>query len=368
MPAPARIASRTAAGVLTALLGLCGLLLPAAALTIWPVGDSLTSGFTRPGAYRPQLYAHLTNAGITVDLVGSATNDSTASLAAAGETHHDGHSGWFIADTPSGSSDNGKGIHEHVQAWHGGIAEPDVILLMIGTNDLNGGNSVSSAPARFELLLTRLEALSPAARIVVGSVPKASETNTYKNPSVTQLNASIDSFNAKVLQIVTAHADNGRTVEFLDVNAAMTLADLGSDGLHFSQAGYDKLGGVWATAILSSPYRIWAADHAGNGPPDGDHDRDGTPNGVEFFIGEAGATFTRNPGPDASGTVTWPNGGNIPAGDYGSQFSVQTSSSLGGWVDVASTDPLLSNTPSQVSYSLPPGEPAAFVRLSVDPD
>lgn len=360
--------SGTFPALLVSAVGLCGLWLPAEVLTIWPVGDSLTSGFTRPGAYRPKLYTDLTHAGVTVDYVGSATNDSTTLLTSAGEANHDGHSGWFIADTPAGSSDNGKGLYEHVQGWHSGIAAPDVILLMIGTNDLNGNNSVSGAPARFELLLTRLETLSPAARIIVGSVPKASETNIYKNASVTNLNASISSFNADVLQIVNNHAANGAKVEFLDVNAAMTLGDLGSDGLHFSQAGYDKLGDVWAASILSAPYSIWAAEHAGNGSPGNDFDKDGTVNGIEYFMGEPDATFTPIAAPDATGTVTWPNGGNIPDSGYGIQFVVQTSTNLSAWSDVASDDPRLTNAPDEVSYELPSGDHSRFVRLSVDPD
>ena len=231
-------------------IGAAATAFPASAVTIWPVGDSLTSGFTRPGAYRPQLYTTLTNAGQAVDFVGSATNDATTLLTTAGETHHDGHSGWFIADAASSSIDNGKGIYDNVQSWHASIAPPGVILLMIGTNDLNQGNLVAGAADRFEQLLTRLETLEPTARIIVGSVPKASETNTYKNPAVTGLNDSINSYNTSLLAIVEDHAANGKKVEFLDVNAAMTLADLGSDGLHFSQAGYDKLGNLWANAVL----------------------------------------------------------------------------------------------------------------------
>ncbi|MES2440033.1 MAG: SGNH/GDSL hydrolase family protein [Verrucomicrobiota bacterium] len=237
--------------VLGALFVMSATLMSAGAVVIWPIGDSLTSGFTRAGAYRPQLYTALTRSGVPVDFVGSATNDSTAALTTVGQTNHDGHSGWFISDTAAGTADNGKGIYESVQGWHAGVTPPGVILLMIGTNDLNGNNSVSTAPARFELLLARLETLSPTARIIVGSVPKASETNTYKNAAVTALNTSINTYNSSIRGIVSTHAANGKKVEFLDVNAAMALTDLGSDGLHFSQAGYDKLGNLWAGAVLA---------------------------------------------------------------------------------------------------------------------
>ncbi|MES2474999.1 MAG: GDSL-type esterase/lipase family protein [Verrucomicrobiota bacterium] len=223
---------------------------PAWAVTIWPIGDSLTSGFTVAGAYRPSLYNNLIRAGEPVTFVGSSTADATTTLTTTGQFRHDGHSSWFIADTPGSSMDNGKGLYESVQSWHATIPSPQVILLMIGTNDLNLNNSVSTASGRFALLLSRLEGLSPSARIIVGAVPKASETNRYKDASVTTLNASIQSYNNSISAVVAAHAANGKKVEFLDVNAAMTLADLGSDGLHFSQAGYNKLGSLWASAVL----------------------------------------------------------------------------------------------------------------------
>ncbi len=220
------------------------------AVTIWPLGDSLTSGFNVPGAYRPQLHADLTAAGWSVDFVGTATNDATPYLTTRGETHHDGHSGWFIADAAGSSIDNGRGLYDSVGGWVSVIGQPDIILLMVGTNDLNRNNLVATAPARFDLLLSRLASLAPAARIIVGSVPGASETNIYKDASVTALNASIDTFNASLASIVSSQAGSGVNVELLDVNAAMTLADLASDGLHFTQAGYNKLGGLWAEAIL----------------------------------------------------------------------------------------------------------------------
>ena len=225
--------------------------LPAAAVTIWPVGDSLTSGFNVAGGYRTQLYNDLTAAGQAVNFVGSSTADAAPLLSSVGETNHDGHSGWFIADASSSTVDNGKGILENVATWYAGIAErPDIILLMIGTNDINRGNFVSTAPGRLNTLVTRLAVLAPDARIIVGSIPTAKEDNAYKGSTVTHLDAAIRDFNAGVVTTVGYQASLGRRVEFLDVYGAMDLADLSGDGLHFTKAGYNKLGSVWAGAIL----------------------------------------------------------------------------------------------------------------------
>ncbi len=111
-------------------------------------------------------------------------------------------------------------------------------------------------------------------------------------------------------------------------------------------------------------YADWADDNAGGQTADLDFDNDGVPNGVEYFM-NAAAGFTANPAL-VGGTVTWTNGGNIPSGEYGTTFVVQTSTNLSSWTDVLISDPNLSNTAGSVSYT--PTAPAPFfVRLLVTP-
>jgi hypothetical protein len=62
--------------------------------------------------------------------------------------------------------------------------------------------------------------------------------------------------------------------------------------------------------------------------------------------------FTSNPARDATKTVRWPNGGNIPSSEYGTVFVVQTSADLVSWTDVPVTEPNLVNTSGSVSYTL----------------
>jgi len=69
-------------------------------------------------------------------------------------------------------------------------------------------------------------------------------------------------------------------------------------------------------------------------------------------------------------TVTWPNGGNIPASAYGTQFVVQTSADLVNWTDVP-VGSVTTNTDGpggSVTYTLPGGGGPIFVRLSVTPN
>jgi hypothetical protein len=113
----------------------------------------------------------------------------------------------------------------------------------------------------------------------------------------------------------------------------------------------------------SSPYAGWATDYAGDQTANLDWDNDGVPNGVEYFM-NATAGFTANPGL-VGNTVTWPNGGNIPSTDYGTQFVVQTSTDLVIWEDVGEGN--LDTNDGSLSYTVS-GPDKQFVRLKVTPN
>ena len=128
-----------------------------------------------------------------------------------------------------------------------------------------------------------------------------------------------------------------------------------------TQSVFDNL-----SVTVTPDYTSWATDNAGGQAANFDWDNDGVSNGVEFFM-NAAPGFTANPGL-VGNTVTWPNGGNISASTYGTQFVVQTSSDLVTWNEVAEGD--LNNTAGSLSYSVDPANAPAkqFVRLKVTPN
>lgn len=135
-------------------------------------------------------------------------------------------------------------------------------------------------------------------------------------------------------------------------------------GLPAAPAGF-SVRASGSQVILTEGYDAWKVANAGSQGPELDFDGDGVPNGVEYFMGETGSTFTANPVP-VNGKVTWKRN---PANGIAS-FKVQVSETLasGSWTDF--TPPHASideSVASQVSFTLPTGAARKFCRLVVVP-
>lgn len=215
-------------------------LLPAAAqadplpLKVMPLGDSITvgsGGTANLGGYRDKLFTLLTNAGYAPDFVGTQTNNS--SLLA--DPDHQGQGGWRIAQ-----------IDSNIEAWLAAVASPDFVLLHIGTNDFGGNDNISTAINRLDALVLKIATLRPDTNIIVTNLMVRGEPH---NTNIQNL------FNPQVPGMVDAHAAAGRKVSFLDMRAAVPLADM-PDNLHPNQTGYDKMADAWMSgiqAVISPP-------------------------------------------------------------------------------------------------------------------
>jgi autotransporter-associated beta strand protein len=120
-------------------------------------------------------------------------------------------------------------------------------------------------------------------------------------------------------------------------------------------------------------YSAWASLNGAGPNLNDDHDNDGVDNGVEYFIGgPTGNTtgFTPLPGVTNTGgtlSVTWTKAAGY-TGTYGTDFVVQTSSTLSGiWTnEILSPDPgfTVVITGNDVKYTFPAGT-KNFARLKV---
>lgn len=218
---------------------------------IWPLGDSVTYGAGVAGGYRTTLYTNLAARGYSFQLVGTVTDNPSAVLTAAGQARHDGHSGYSITNAVNLDGTSRNGIYEGVVSWYGSIAPPDVILLLIGINDLNTDYQIATAPARLDLLVARLFEYFPHTRLLVASLPDADQNNGYRHGAVNNITTAVLNYNAGVALVVANHRAMGQNIALVDLHGGLTLADL-ADGLHPTTNGYVKMGNIWADAVVAA--------------------------------------------------------------------------------------------------------------------
>jgi hypothetical protein len=103
-----------------------------------------------------------------------------------------------------------------------------------------------------------------------------------------------------------------------------------------------------------------------------DHDHDGVPNGIEYFLGGNANTtgFTALPGvvKASNGTlsVTWTKAAAGYTGVYGTDYVVQSSTTLTGtWMDEPATGGGVTVTGNEVKHTFPSGSFQKFARLKV---
>ena len=122
---------------------------------------------------------------------------------------------------------------------------PNIVLLMIGTNDINGNINVSTAPTRLGQLIDEIIADAPTALVVVATIIPIANDGT---------NQRIPNYNAAIPGLVATrvaagkHVDAGRQLRGVGPGSDFRTA-LMVDNLHPNDAGYARLGQTFYDAI-----------------------------------------------------------------------------------------------------------------------
>jgi len=230
-------------------------------LRIMPLGDSITrgSGFGY-GNYRRPLQSLLTRGGYAFEFVGANTEQSQNYHGSDPEQNftpyqpsHEGYGGFRIEQISGDTSAKDDGGVSYPGLTPTLAADkPDIVLLMLGTNDVNqafdpggpgyagGSGFAADAAGRLDTLIGRLYASSPDLTVVVAAITPLADPAKEKQAKA---------YNAFVPQIVAAHRKQGQHVLFADMHAVLTPADLSPDGIHPGTLGYDKMARVWYQAM-----------------------------------------------------------------------------------------------------------------------
>jgi lysophospholipase L1-like esterase len=241
-------------------------------IRVMALGDSITAGVgphgspSRDGGYRGELGALLERDGYKVAFVGSRTDDSAGIVNRA----HEGWPGYVVRSFPS---DPGPGqlygalVRSALQR-----ADPDVVLLMAGTNDLLRlerhvpGYTLPAILTSMNLLIGEIVAQRPNAIVVVAPVVASPRIGACTLRDFTGDDPCSAASDGGLHAIADAYAERGARVAFVPAMASAVPRDRDHfpDGIHpTGAAGYDVVASVWFSAIAGltqAPEKNVAAD------------------------------------------------------------------------------------------------------------
>jgi lysophospholipase L1-like esterase len=193
-------------------------------LRVMPLGASSTvgKGSWETAGYRGPLQELLARDGVQVDLVGSQ-RDGPDSVP---DRDHEGHSGITL-----------EAMQPRVAEWVR-RADPDVVLLHNGTNDLLQGASAEEAAEHLEGVLSEIVRVSDAHVIVAGAwAPLPGDERDREE------------FERLAAVAVAGYWERGHSMRFVDATGLLTPDQL-ADGLHPNAAGYRVIAEMWHREVL----------------------------------------------------------------------------------------------------------------------
>ncbi|TGO16252.1 hypothetical protein BTUL_0030g00370 [Botrytis tulipae] len=195
-----------------------------------PLGNSITYGYLSSdgNGYRLGLRNLLTSAGNTVQYVGSVRAGNMS------DNFNEGHPGAVISE-----------IAEYAKLSL--PEDPNLVLLMAGTNDMNNFDNVTTAPDRLSGLIDEITSAVPNVTLIVAQLTPASNTT---------VDDAMVAFNSKIPDIVASKVSTGQKVFTVNMMDYVTVNDL-VDGLHPTDYGYQQMAKAWFAGIQQVQKNGW---------------------------------------------------------------------------------------------------------------
>jgi lysophospholipase L1-like esterase len=122
---------------------------------------------------------------------------------------------------------------------------PDVVLIMLGTNDVFGITATDKMKATMDKLVSSIFEQSPNVTVVLASICPIAK--------IAARDADVNAYNAVLPDIVQEQKALGHKIAFADIHSVVTPADLSGDKVHPSATGYKKMAALWYSVLTGEP-------------------------------------------------------------------------------------------------------------------
>jgi lysophospholipase L1-like esterase len=218
---------------------------PGTACVVLPLGDSITWGYLAPwaatnGGYRVELFRQAVLANKNITFVGSQTNGPDTVQSKPFPKANEGRPGYTIETAGDHPGIAGQITDSAISQGH-----PNIVLLMIGTNDVNLGLDLAKAPNRLGKLIDEIVTDAPKALVVVSNILPFADAKFAE---------AVSTYNAAIPGVVAARVADGKHVVFFDSYTAFSkvpnyATSNMSDYVHPNDAGYAVMGKAFYDAI-----------------------------------------------------------------------------------------------------------------------
>lgn len=240
---------------------------------IMPLGDSITAGYPVVGGYRQPLQDLLRAKGYTYSFVGrvdqyvpsTMTFVPTSATGYSGgmiQPSHEGYRGHRIDELATGVNNGVYNGSQHPLTIERTIAigNPDVVLLLAGTNDAAQGYDpgglgynhepgfAGDAAARLDLLIERILGARAGVMVVVASI-----TPTHLDSDIAGVDERVQGINRYLPLIVDKYRRAGFHIALADMSHAFAPSAETVDGIHPTGSGYQGMARAWFQAITGLP-------------------------------------------------------------------------------------------------------------------
>ena len=202
-----------------------------APLRVMPLGDSITKGHAGYTTWRFWLWNDLLDAGYNVDFVGSQTAVQSGAPGNPNfDLDHEGYWGWTSGQ-----------VVPQVLGW-AQAAQPDVVTLHLGTNDLAALIPINQVIGNISQIILNLRSVNPNVTVLLAQIIPTSQIFA---------SGQIPAFNAQVLALAQTMSTSSSAIIAVDHFTGFSVAADTWDGIHPNESGGERMAANWLLALTN---------------------------------------------------------------------------------------------------------------------